>query len=61
MMSIFGQIDQISGSDGTVLLIGETGVGKELIAEYIHRTGARTERPFIKVGLSALPPDLPRE
>lgn len=58
MMSIFEQIDQISSSDGTVLLIGETGVGKELIAEYIHRTGARADRPFIKVGLSALPPDL---
>jgi len=58
MTSIFGQIDQISRSEGTVLLIGETGVGKELIAEYIHRTGARAERPFIKVGLSALPPDL---
>ena len=58
MMSIFEQIDQISSSDGTVLLIGETGVGKELIAEYIHRTSSRSERPFIKVGLSALPPDL---
>ena len=58
MISVFGQIDQISGSDGSVLLIGETGVGKELIAEYIHRTSARAERPFIKVGLSALPPDL---
>ncbi len=58
MMSIFEQIDQISRSDGTVLLIGETGVGKELIAEYIHRTSERSERPFIKVGLSALPPEL---
>jgi two-component system, NtrC family, response regulator AtoC len=58
MMSIFEQIDQISASDGTVLLIGETGVGKELFAEYIHRTGSRADFPFIKVGLSALPPEL---
>jgi transcriptional regulator with PAS, ATPase and Fis domain len=58
MQSILTRIDTIAASDSSVLLIGETGVGKELIAEYIHRTSPRSTRPFVKVGLSALPPEL---
>ncbi|MDL1891285.1 sigma-54-dependent Fis family transcriptional regulator [Sphingobacteriales bacterium CHB3] len=58
MRSILGRIDTIATSDSSVLLIGETGVGKELIAEYIHRTGPRSDKPLVKVGLSALPPEL---
>ena len=58
MRSVFTQIDTVADSDSTVLLIGETGVGKELIAEYIHRISQRSERPFVKVGLAALPRDL---
>jgi transcriptional regulator with GAF, ATPase, and Fis domain len=37
MRSILARVDAIAASDSSVLLIGETGVGKELIAEYIHR------------------------
>ena len=58
MRSIVSQIDSISASDSSILLIGETGVGKELVAEYIHHTSVRSGNPFIKVGLAALPPDL---
>jgi len=58
MRAILAQVDTIAPSDSSVLLIGETGVGKELIAEYIHRTGGRSQRPFVKVGLSALPAEL---
>lgn len=58
MRSILARIDTIAASDSSVLLIGETGVGKELIAEYIHRTGPRSDKPLVKVGLSALPPEL---
>jgi two-component system, NtrC family, response regulator PilR len=58
MRSILLRIDTVAASDSSVLLIGETGVGKELIAEYIHRTSPRSEKPFVKVGLSALPPEL---
>jgi two-component system, NtrC family, response regulator AtoC len=58
MRSILSRIDTIAASDSSVLLIGETGVGKELFAEYIHRTSPRSTRPFVKVGLSALPPEL---
>jgi transcriptional regulator with GAF, ATPase, and Fis domain len=58
MLSIIERIDTIAGSDSSVLLIGETGVGKELFAEYIHRVSARAEKPFVKVALSAVPADL---
>ncbi len=58
MCTILERIDTIAASDGSVLLIGETGVGKELIAEYIHRRSPRSLNPLVKVGLSALPPEL---
>lgn len=58
MRAIFERIDTVAASDSSVLLVGETGVGKELIAEYVHRTSPRNDRPFVKVGLSALPPEL---
>ena len=58
MRSILIKIDRVVASDSSVLLIGETGVGKELFAEYIHRTSPRAGQPFVKVGLSALPAEL---
>ncbi len=58
MRSIVQRIDTIASSDSSILLIGETGVGKELMAEYVHRTSNRAQAPFVKVGLSALPHDL---
>ncbi len=58
MKSILSRIETIAESDSSVLLIGETGVGKELFAEYIHRTSKRANMPLVKVGLSAVPQDL---
>ncbi|HMK39066.1 MAG TPA: sigma-54 dependent transcriptional regulator [Bacteroidota bacterium] len=58
MRAILSRIDSIPASDSSVLLIGETGVGKEVVAEYIHHTSIRSSNPLIKVGLAALPPDL---
>jgi len=58
MRNILSGLDHIVSSDSSILLIGETGVGKELFAEYIHRTSPRHTQPFIKVGLSALPAEL---
>jgi transcriptional regulator with GAF, ATPase, and Fis domain len=58
MRSIISRIDTIAASKSSVMLIGETGVGKELIAEYVHRTSPRSLKPLVKVGLSALPPEL---
>ena len=58
LLQIVNQINKISYSNSSVLLIGETGVGKEIFADYIHRTSQRQNKPFVKVGLSALPPEL---
>jgi transcriptional regulator with PAS, ATPase and Fis domain len=58
MRSILTRIDRIVDSDSSILLIGETGVGKEIFAEYIHQTSSRALRPFVKIALSALPADL---
>jgi transcriptional regulator with GAF, ATPase, and Fis domain len=58
MRAILDRLGRISQSDSSVLLIGETGVGKELFAEYLHRLSPRAHAPFVKVGLSALPHDL---
>lgn len=58
MREILARIDMISDSDSSVLLIGETGVGKEIFAEYIHRTSSRALKPFVKIGLAALPSEL---
>jgi DNA-binding NtrC family response regulator len=58
MRAILSRIDTIAQSDTSVLLVGETGVGKELIADYIHRVSPRADRPLIKIALSAMPHEL---
>ncbi|MEN8119204.1 MAG: sigma-54 dependent transcriptional regulator [Bacteroidota bacterium] len=58
MRSIIAQLDRIVDTNSSILLIGETGVGKEIFAEYIHRTSNRSQNTFIKIGLAALPSDL---
>jgi two-component system, NtrC family, response regulator AtoC len=58
MRTITERIEAICQSDSSVLLIGETGVGKELVAEYVHRISNRRQAPLVKVGLSALPHEL---
>ncbi len=58
MQKIATQIEQIAPSDATVLVTGETGTGKELIAEAIHRSSQRSDRPMIKVNCGALPESL---
>jgi PAS domain S-box-containing protein len=52
------RIRQVAPSDTTVLIQGETGTGKELVAEAIHGLGPRKERPLVKVNCAALPPSL---
>ncbi len=49
---------QVADTDTTVLIEGETGVGKELVANYIQRNSKRSERPFIKLNCSAIPSSL---
>ena len=58
MQAILARVEVIARSDTSVLLVGETGVGKELFADYIHRTSGRRERPFVKIALSAMPHEL---
>ncbi len=58
MRSILAHVDTIAKSESSLLLIGETGVGKELLAEYIHHSSTRSGKPLVKVGLSALPHEL---
>jgi DNA-binding NtrC family response regulator len=58
MRAILDRVQTIARSDTSVLLVGETGVGKELFADYIHRASPRRDRPFVKIALSAMPHDL---
>jgi two-component system response regulator AtoC len=58
MNTIATVIEQVSDSDVTVLIRGESGVGKELVARAIHQRSPRKERPFVKVNCAALPAEL---
>ena len=58
MQTIARVIDQVADSDVTVLIRGESGVGKDVIARAIHQRSSRRERPFVKVNCAALPEDL---
>lgn len=58
MNDLYGMIEKVAPINTTVMIRGESGVGKELIAEAIHRASARKNGPFIKVNCSALPETL---
>ena len=58
MQLVYDQIDRVSASDATVMLRGESGVGKELVAGAIHYNGPRRKKPFIKVNCAALPANI---
>jgi formate hydrogenlyase transcriptional activator len=56
--SVLDQVKQVSPTDSTVLIEGETGTGKELVAHAIHNASQRFGRPFIKLNCAAIPLDL---
>ncbi len=58
MHRVLERIGQTGPSEATVLILGETGVGKELVAEALHRSGPRSKGPLIKVNCAALPAHL---
>ena len=58
MQQVFGLVAQVAATDATVLLRGETGTGKELVARAVHRRSPRSDRTFVGVNCSAIPRDL---
>lgn len=49
---------KVSKMDSTVLVLGETGVGKEIVAQHIHKNSARSDKPYIKINCGAIPATL---
>jgi len=55
---VLKQIEQVSVTQATVLVMGETGTGKELVARAVHSLSTRNEKPFIKINCAAIPETL---
>src|SRR4030088_1680592 len=58
LSQVLTQVSKVSPTDSTVLILGETGTGKELIARAIHNLSKRATRAFIRVNCAAIPPAL---
>jgi formate hydrogenlyase transcriptional activator len=58
LRQVLSQAEQVASTDSTVLLLGETGTGKELFASHIHTLGARRGRPMVRVNCAAIPATL---
>jgi two-component system response regulator AtoC len=58
MAGVREMVEQVAGTDVTVLITGESGVGKEVVARELHRRSPRATRPFVKVNCAALPEEL---
>jgi formate hydrogenlyase transcriptional activator len=58
LRQVLAQVSKVAPTDSTVLILGETGTGKELIARAIHNLSKRSTRAFIRVNCAAIPPSL---
>src|SRR5699024_500337 len=58
MQELIPMLNQVATVDSTVLITGESGVGKEVVANYIHKNSYREAKPFIKINCAAIPDDL---
>jgi DNA-binding NtrC family response regulator len=58
MQLVVDLADQVAASDASILITGESGVGKEVVARYVHQKSRRANRPFISVNCAAIPENL---
>jgi formate hydrogenlyase transcriptional activator len=58
LKTVLEQMERVAPTDSTVLIQGQTGTGKELIAHAVHNVSPRCGRPFLKVNCAAIPFDL---
>ena len=58
LRQIVSQIDLVAPTDASVLILGETGTGKELVAREIHRRSARKDKPLVRVNCASIPKEL---
>lgn len=58
MIEIYKTVSRVAPTDATVMILGETGTGKELVARMIHRNSSRAQFPFVPVDCGAIPPTL---
>ncbi|WP_029918193.1 sigma-54-dependent transcriptional regulator [Pelobacter seleniigenes] len=58
MQLVFERMEKIAGTDSTILVLGASGTGKELVAKAIHYNSSRKDKPFIAINCGAIPEDL---
>jgi len=58
LRSVLAEVERVAPTDSTVLVLGETGTGKELIARAIHNLSLRSHRPFVSLNSAAIPAEL---
>lgn len=58
MVQVLHSVEQVAQTDATVLITGETGTGKELVARAIHQSSARSDKPLIRINCGAIPANL---